>query len=129
MGNVHLRRGLVLLLLICFVPCLSGPVHAACAVDPEVSLAITKLGWVFNPETGNFQLEAEVRNISAWDVIDPGLAVSILDSAGKEFDSTVARSSVKRIRPKESASVKMKMQIARIPGSVRVFPFQGVAGT
>lgn len=129
MGNLYLRKGLALLLLICLVLGLSGPVHAACAADPEVSLAITKLSWFFSPETGVFKLEAEVLNISAWDVVGPGLAVSILDSAGKEFDSTVARSVAKRIRPKERASVKMKMQVARIPGSVRVFPFQGVAGT
>jgi len=102
---------------------------AACAVDPDVPLAITRFAWTFSPKTGLFQLEGEVLNVSARDVLDPGIAVSLLDGGDKEYESGVARSALKRIRPGESASVKLSAKAARMPGTVKVLPFFGIAGT
>lgn len=107
----------------------TSPCLADCAVDPGVSLAITKLGWTLNPKTGSFEVEAEVLNVSEWDVVDPGIAVSLLDSTGHEFGSWVVRSSLKRIRPSEKGRLSLRVKIPSIPGTVRVLPFQGNAGT
>lgn len=130
MEDFSFRKILFLLLLLVPIVLLPiKPAGAACAVDPDVSLAITKLNWAFNTKTGMFQLDAEVLNVSRGDVVEPGIAVALFDSAGKEFDSNVARSRVKRIRPEERASVQLVMKVARIPGTVKVLPFQGIAGT
>jgi len=119
----------VAVLLICFVLVTAGVSLGACAVDPEVSLAVTKLDWVFNPQTGLFQLKGEVLNVSGWDVLSPGVAVGFVDADGKEFDSRIAPGQIKRIRPGERAAVNLSVKLARVPGSVRVLPFQASAGT
>jgi len=129
MEDFPCRKVMLLLLLVSIFLVPLRQAGAACAVDPEISLAITKLNWAFNPKTGMFQLDAEVLNVSGWDVVEPGIAVALFDSAGKEFDSNVARSRVKRIRPEERASAQLVMKVARIPGTVKVLPFQGTAGT
>ena len=115
--------------LVFFLVQVSSPCLADCAVDPGVSLAITRLGWTLDPKTGSLQLEAEVQNVSDWDVVDPGIAVSLLDSSGREFDSWVFRSSLKRIRPKEKARISRTFKIPSIPGTIKVMPYQGSAGT
>lgn len=120
---------LLLLLLVSIILVPIKPAVAACTVDPDVSLAITRLNWSFDPKTGMFQLDAEVLNVSRGDVVEPGIAVALFGSAGEEFDSNVSRSRVKRIRPGERASVQLVMKVARIPGTVKVLPFQSNAGT
>ena len=129
MGDFTLRKIMLLLLLVSIVLVPVKPACSACAVDPDVSLAITKLNWAFSPKTGTFRLDAEVLNVSKWDVVEPGVAVALYDGAGKEFDSNLSRSRVKRIRPGERASVQITMEVARIPGTVKVLPFQGISGT
>jgi len=129
MEDFSCRKLMLLLLLVSIVLVPVKPACSACAVDPDVSLAITKLSWAFSPKTGMFKLDAEVLNVSEWDVVEPGIAVALYDSAGKELDSNVARSRVKRIRPGERAPVQLVMELARIPGAVKVLPFQGIAGT
>lgn len=129
MGCLSLLKGWRPLLWLCLVLFLAGPAGAVCAVDPDVSLAITKLDWEFNPKTGNFRLEAEVMNVSDRDVVDPGIVMVLVDSTGKEFYSNVGRSGVKRIRPEERAFVRLALKVAKVPGTVKVLPFQGIAGT
>lgn len=129
MGNFPCRKVMCFLLIVSIFLVPLKPACASCAVDPGVSLAITKLNWVFNPKAGTFRLEAEVLNVSEWDVVEPGIAVALFDSGGKEFDSAVSRSKVKRIRPEERASVQLVMKVERVPGTVKVLPFQGIAGT
>ena len=111
--------------LVFFVQDLEG----ACAVDPSIDLAVTKLSWDFNPRAGVLRLEAEVLNVSKSDVVGPGIAVALVDSEGKDLGSGVGRSRVSRIRPEERAEVKLTLKVAKIPGTIRVSPFQGVAGT
>jgi hypothetical protein len=108
---------------------LSSPCLADCAVDPGVSLAITKFGWTLNSKTGSLQVEAEVLNVSEWDVVDPGVVVSLLDSTGHEFGSWVVRSSLKRIRPNEKGRLTLAVKIPSIPGTIKVLPYQGKTGT
>lgn len=119
----------VAVLLFCFVLVPAGVSLGACAVDPEVSLAVTRLDWLFNPQTGLFQLKGEVVNVSGWDVLSPGVAVGFVDADGKEFDSRITSGQAKRIRPGERAAVSLSLKLARVPGSVRVLPFQASAGT
>lgn len=114
--------------LVCLLG-VSPPCLAGCAVDPGVSLAITKLGWSLDPKTGSLQVEAEILNVSEWDVVDPGIAVSLLDSKGHEFGSWVVRSSLKRIRPNEQGRLSLRVKIPSIPGTIRVLPYQGNTGT
>ena len=123
------RFTLVAVLLFCFALVPAGASLGACAVDPEVSLAVTRLDWVFNPQTGLFQMKGEVLNVSGWDVLSPGIAVGFVDDTGKEFDSSIAPGTAKRIRPGERTAVRLSMKLARVPGSVRVLPFQASAGT
>lgn len=129
MGDFPCRKVMFFLLMVSIFLVPLKPAYASCAVDPDVSLAITKLNWTFNPKTGAFRLDAEVLNVSEWDVVEPGIAVALLDSDGKEFGSNVSRSQVKRIRPQERASVQLVMKVARVPGTVKILPFQGIAGT
>ena len=90
---------------------------------------MTRLDWVFNPQTGLFQMKGEVLNVSGWDVLSPGIAVGFVDDTGKEFDSSIAPGTARRIRPGERTAVRLSMKLARVPGSVRVLPFQASAGT
>jgi len=123
------RFALVTFLLFCFAVVPAGISLGACAVDPEVSLAVTRLDWVFNPQTGLFQMKGEVMNVSGCDVLSPGIAVGFVDDTGKEFDSSIAPGTARRIRPGERTAVRLSMKLARVPGSVRVLPFQASAGT
>ena len=129
MVDFPFRKIMLLLLLVSIVLVPVKPACASCVLDPDVPLAITKLNWAFNPKTGVFKLDAEVLNVSGWDVVEPGIAVALYDSAGKELDSNLSRSPVKRIRPGERAPVQLVMELARIPGTVKVLPFQRNAGT
>ena len=43
--------------------------------------------------------------------------------------SRIASGQAKRIRPGERAAVSLSLKLARVPGSVRVLPFQASAGT
>jgi hypothetical protein len=129
MVDFPFRKIMLLLLLVSIVLVPVKPACASCVLDPDVPLAITKLNWAFNPKTGVFKLDAEVLNVSEWDVVEPGIAVALYDSAGKELDSNLSRSPVKRIRPGERAPVQLVMELARIPGTVKVLPFQRNAGT
>ncbi|GEM_PF-4339856 len=129
MADFPFRKIMLLLLLVSIVLVPAKPACSACALDPDVPLAITKLNWAFSPKTGMFKLDAEVLNVSEWDVVEPGIVVALYDSAGKELGSNLSRSQVKRIRPGERAPVQLVMELARIPGTVKVLPFQRNAGT
>ncbi len=119
----------ILAIFLQLFPVFSLPGFAACAVDPDVPLAVTKLAWSFNPKTGLFQFVGDVLNVSGRDVMDPGLVISLLDGAGKEFESGVARSALRRIRPGETAAVNLSVKAEKMPGAVKVLPFFGIAGT
>ena len=107
----------------------AAPGFSAGAVEPAVSLAVTRVHWTFDPGLGILALDGEVANVSKTVVRGPGVIVTLLDRNGNEIASVNGNGRSSVLQPGGRTKVYAVVVPPSVPAAVEIRTAEGIGRT